>query len=74
MAPITDQMVDELKGTIAKLEARVHELEGKLHQKASGGSAESMQMILIGPPGAGMSYITIVLSSWKIVPTRSGWL
>lgn len=54
MAPITDQMVDELKGTISKLEARVQELEGKLQQKVSGSStSESMRMILIGPPGAG---------------------
>lgn len=57
MAPITDQLVDELKNTISKLESRVQELEARLHggKGAASSSPESMRMILIGPPGAGTS-------------------
>ena len=58
MAPITDQMVDDLKSTISKLESRVHELEAKLQGgkgATSSGPSETMRMILIGPPGAGTS-------------------
>lgn len=57
MAPITDEQVHDLKDLIRKLESRVHELEQKI---SAGGSlstpSESMRMILIGPPGAGMLY------------------
>lgn len=58
MAPITDEMVQSLQDTIAKLESRVHQLESKL----GGGngtpgratsSGQSVRMILMGPPGAG---------------------
>jgi adenylate kinase len=52
MAPITDQVVDDLKSLVAKLEKRVAELESK----AGGGtrtSTEQMRMVLMGPPGAG---------------------
>ena len=59
MAPIGEQLVDQLKGTVDKLEARVAELEARLQGKISGSSASSsedgMRMILMGPPGAGMS-------------------
>jgi adenylate kinase len=56
MAPITDDMVADLKDKYHKLEARVWELEGRL--AGDGGkksTADSMRMILMGPPGAGMS-------------------
>lgn len=55
MAPITDQLVDDLKSTISKLEARVQELESKLSSSGSSSSAppSSMRMVLMGPPGAG---------------------
>jgi adenylate kinase len=55
MAPITDQIVDDLKSTISKLESRISELEGRLvHGGASSSSSqEGVRMILIGPPGAG---------------------
>lgn len=58
MAPITDEVVEQLRDTIHKLESRVHQLEDKL----GGGSGEagkttstgqSIRMILMGPPGAG---------------------
>lgn len=59
MAPLGEQLVDQLKGTVDKLEARVAELEARLHGKAqssasSSSSDESMRIILMGPPGAGM--------------------
>lgn len=57
MAPITDQMVDDLKSTISKLESRVQELEARLQGGKGGATAPSstgsMRMILMGPPGAG---------------------
>lgn len=55
MAPIKDQTIQDLKDLVEKLESRVHELEHRLGgggRKASS-SAESMRMILMGPPGAG---------------------
>ncbi len=54
MAPATDQLIDDLKSTISKLEARVQDLESKLSPSGSGPrSNPSMRMILMGPPGAG---------------------
>ncbi|KAK2755680.1 adenylate kinase [Arachnomyces sp. PD_36] len=56
MAPIKDETVDSLKDTIAKLESRMNQLEQRLlhgdgdKQKSA---AQSMRMILMGPPGAG---------------------
>jgi adenylate kinase len=62
MAPTPDDVINSLKSTVDKLEARVAELEGKLKGSAgssSGSSSSSgsdgMRMILIGPPGAGKS-------------------
>ena len=61
MAPLGEQLVDQLKGTVDKLEARVAELEARLQGKASGSTTSSsavedgMRMILMGPPGAGMN-------------------
>lgn len=56
MAPIGDDTVQTLHDLVNKLESRVKQLEEKLHH-ASGGAptptAESVRMILIGPPGAG---------------------
>lgn len=59
MAPLGEQLVDQLRGTVDKLEARVAELEARLHGKAqssasSSSADESMRIILMGPPGAGM--------------------
>ena len=59
MAPITDDTVDALRDTIRKLESRVHQLESRLGEGHGGSSAndrtmESIRMILMGPPGAGM--------------------
>ncbi|KAF1353361.1 adenylate kinase 1 [Delphinella strobiligena] len=56
MAPLGEQLVDQLKGTVDRLEARVAELEARLQGKATGSSApaeDGMRMILMGPPGAG---------------------
>ncbi|KLJ10133.1 adenylate kinase 1 [Blastomyces silverae] len=57
MAPIKDETVDGLKNIIGELESRVAQLEERLLH--GGGSsqpksvAESVRMILMGPPGAG---------------------
>lgn len=55
MAPITDDVVNELKSTITKLESRIHELEAQLSGSSgsSASSSGSMRMVLMGPPGAG---------------------
>jgi adenylate kinase len=53
MAPIGDGTVQQLHDLVNKLEQRVQELESRL----AGGpknSPESVRMILMGPPGAGM--------------------
>ena len=60
MAPITDDTVEALRDTIQKLESRVHQLEARLGDGGSGAAqkdigAQSIRMILMGPPGAGMS-------------------
>jgi adenylate kinase len=58
MAPIGDDTVKALQDLVNKLESRVKELEDKLTH-AQGGtkptSEEGVRMILMGPPGAGMS-------------------
>ena len=60
MAPTPDELIDSLKGTVDKLEARVAELESRLKGKDGGSSSSgstsggsNLRMILIGPPGAG---------------------
>lgn len=60
MAPIKDEVVDSLRDMVSKLEMRVEQLEAKLHSAdgttapKSRSSKESMRMILMGPPGAGI--------------------
>lgn len=49
------ETVETLKATVAKLEQKIEDLEGRLQGKLPSGSSDSMRMILIGPPGAGMS-------------------
>ena len=59
MAPTPEEVIDSLKSTVDKLEARVNELEGKLKGSAGGSSSSSsagsdgQRLILMGPPGAG---------------------
>ena len=59
MAPIKDETVDALRDLVNKLEARVEQLEAKLHAGGDGPArktknhTESIRMILMGPPGAG---------------------
>ncbi len=61
MAPIKEDTVDALKDLVHKLESRVEQLEAKL-QSAEGGpvaprskaNTDSIRMVLMGPPGAGM--------------------
>lgn len=56
MSPIQDQLIDELKNTIHKLEGRISELEAKVAGRDGGSraSGEGKRLILMGPPGAGM--------------------
>jgi len=53
MAPKTDEIVDNLKDLVHKLELRVQQLESRLEH---GGSKppRGVRMVLMGPPGAGM--------------------
>ncbi len=61
MAPIKEDTVDALKDLVHKLESRVEQLEAKL-QNAEGGpvaprsksNTDSIRIVLMGPPGAGM--------------------
>jgi hypothetical protein len=54
MAPITDDKVEELRTQYHALEERIHRLEQRLETgEAKPTVAESMRLILIGPPGAG---------------------
>ena len=58
---MADQLVDTLKATVDKLEKRIEDLESRLQGNSSSGghgSSDGMRMILIGPPGAGMSATT----------------
>ncbi|KAI7519171.1 hypothetical protein KC331_g20831, partial [Hortaea werneckii] len=55
---MADQLVEQLKATVDKLENRVNELETRLHGGSVAvkpGEGQGMRMILIGPPGAGAS-------------------
>lgn len=57
MAPIGDDASRTLHDLVNKLESRVKELEDKLAHAAGGpapSTSESVRMILMGPPGAGM--------------------
>lgn len=58
MAPLQDQVVDDLKNLVHRLESRVAELEAKLTGGESSSSSASggVRMILMGPPGAGMLF------------------
>jgi adenylate kinase len=53
MAPVADEIVDNLKDLVHKLESRVQQLEARLEH---GGPKppRGLRMILMGPPGAGM--------------------
>lgn len=49
--------VETLKATVEKLEQRIKDLESRLtgHDYSGSRKPNGMRMILIGPPGAGMS-------------------
>ncbi|KAH0538369.1 adenylate kinase [Glutinoglossum americanum] len=52
MAPIPDEIVENLKDLVHKLESRVQQLESRLEHGA-GKPPRGLRMILMGPPGAG---------------------
>ena len=67
MAPLKDETVETLRDLVTKLESRVEQLEAKLNVANGGESksnkpAESIRMILMGPPGAGMLLLLIRLT------------
>lgn len=49
----SDDKIQDLKDQLAKLEARIQQLEHQSPAKSAKSASESMRMILIGPPGAG---------------------
>jgi adenylate kinase len=56
MAPIIQDSADAVKDLVAKLEARVEQLEAKLlhaEGKSPKSSSDELRMIIMGPPGAG---------------------
>lgn len=56
MAPITDDIVSDLKASVKRLEARVVELESQFSgnaPSAGSGAQDTMRMVIMGPPGAG---------------------
>ncbi|KAI9734860.1 MAG: adenylate kinase [Cirrosporium novae-zelandiae] len=53
MAPITDETVEALRDTVARLEQRVDNIEHRLKQSEGGKPPQHMRLILMGPPGAG---------------------
>ena len=70
MAPMDENDNRSLRELVARLEARVEQLEserpssrGETTPKATKGVAESIRMILIGPPGAG-----IFVLYWLAIP------
>ncbi|TKA67205.1 Adenylate kinase [Friedmanniomyces simplex] len=58
---MAEQLVEQLRATVEKLENRLKTLEDRLHHgdndsapsTRGGGAGDGMRMILIGPPGAG---------------------
>lgn len=65
MAPTVEQIVDDIKSSIQKLESRMSDLEARVEGKAAGVTAPSaMRMILMGPPGAGTSEHSIPTSAF----------
>lgn len=64
MAPITEQTVEGLKDTIAKLEARVAQLEDRVDGSKPKSLSEQMRIILMGPPGAGSPPRPFFLMAW----------
>lgn len=46
-------VVDELKDTIRRLEAKISHIEAKLEGRDEQHSNDGLRMVLIGPPGAG---------------------
>jgi adenylate kinase len=58
MPPIGDDTVQTLQDLVNKLESRVKQLEDKLTHAQAGTKhipSEGVRMILMGPPGAGVS-------------------
>jgi adenylate kinase len=74
MAPITETVVDDLKSTVHRLEKRIAELESRLsgHGGGAHASEESVRMILMGPPGAGMLHSYRASKSGILLTLKSG--
>ena len=67
MAPIKDEAVDALKDLVHKLEAKVEQLESRLHGDGKGSTSRSqtgnLRLILIGPPGAGTGLLKCCINT-----------
>ena len=77
MAPIKDETVDALRELVNKLESRIDQLEAKLQHaggdvptRKSASGSQSIRMILMGPPGAGLSHIFPVNLSSMLMVSR----
>ena len=74
MAPIKDETVEALRDLVNKLETRVEQLEAKLqqtdgnHPTRKPRSTESIRMILMGPPGAGIYILLSFLWQVTLMP------
>jgi tRNA U34 5-carboxymethylaminomethyl modifying GTPase MnmE/TrmE len=57
-ANMPESAVETLRATVEKLQQQVEQLEQRLAGSAGGSNTQDgMRMILIGPPGAGTSYV-----------------
>jgi hypothetical protein len=56
MAPVSEQLAEQIHNTLKSLEDRLAKVEARLEGKtpSSSPSQDGMRMILMGPPGAGM--------------------
>ncbi|CAG8954916.1 hypothetical protein HYFRA_00008604 [Hymenoscyphus fraxineus] len=53
MAPIGDDVAQKILDSIQDLQSRIKKLEDGIHNKTTSAPAESVRMVLMGPPGAG---------------------
>jgi hypothetical protein len=70
MAPIGDDVAQKILDSIQDLQSRIKKLEDGIQHKAGGGpppATEGIRMILMGPPGAGMSMFLSFQESIRLI-------